>query len=891
VVVADLGRDPARSVAWHRLDRETVLATLASSPRGLHPAEARERLGRFGPNTLAGPPRPTALRRLAAQFTDVLILVLLAAALVSVLVGELTDAVVILAIVALNGGLGFLHEHRAERAMATLQAAAAPTARVLRAGRAARVAAAEIVPGDVVLLEAGDVVPADGRLLDVAGLQVDEAPLTGESVPVAKTADPLPEADVPVGDRVNMVHQGTVVTRGRGTAVVVATGMATEFGKVAALLRTTPGVQTPLQRRLSALGRLLAVAAVLIAALVFGTGLLRGEHPILMFLTAVSLAVAAVPEALPAVVTVTLALGARTMARRQALVRRLPAVETLGAVTCICSDKTGTLTVNRMRVEALYCDGGLERAARRGGAWEELLRAMVLSNDAAGDGVGPAAGDPTEMALRVAAEAAGLRRTDLERERPRLAELPFDPERRRMTTFHALPDGAVVSYTKGAPEVVLDLSAHVLTAAGPVPIPRQALVEVSERLASDGLRVLAFAMRRWPQRPPTTAEHAERDLILLGFVGLIDPPRPEAADAVRRCRAAGIVPVMVTGDHPLTARAIARRLGIVEDGGVVVTGGQLARLSPAELEERVVDVRVYARVSPPQKLDIVRALQARGQVVAVTGDGVNDAPALEQADIGVAMGVAGTDVARQASDLVLLDDNFATIVRAVQEGRRIYDNLRRFVRYSLTTNSAEVWTIFLAPVLGLPLPLLPTQILWINLVTDGLPGLALTGEPAARDLMQRPPRRPDESLFAGGLGLHVLWVGLLMGGLALGTQALYLDTARWQTMVFAVLSFAQLAHVMAIRSERDSVMTLGLLSNAPLAGAVGFTVALQLAVIYVPFLNRLLHTAPLSAVELAAGAGISMVVFLAVEVEKWAMRVRDRGRPGRAPSPARFSAS
>lgn len=867
----------APSAPWHSLDREAVLATLETSARGLHPGEAEERRRTVGPNTLVEAGGRTVFGMLASQVRDFMILVLLVAAAISALVGDVSDAAVILAIVGLNGMLGFVQEYRAERAMAALKAMAAPTARVLRGGNMRQIPAAELVPGDVVLLEPGAIVPADLRLLEVAALRIDEAALTGESTPVAKTTAALADETLSIGDRTNMAYKGTAVTYGRGTGVVVATGMDTEFGRIAGLLRETTEIRTPLQRRLTAFGRVLAVVAVIVGAIVFIGGMVRGDDPWLMFLTAVSLAVAAVPEALPAVATITLALGARTMVEQRALVRRLPAVETLGSVTYICSDKTGTLTLNRMRVEEIYCDRTVERLPRRGGAWDELLRAMALNNDAHRDEADRAVGDPTEVALYLAAEEAGVRKAELEREYPRIAELPFDAERKRMTTLHASPDGATVSYTKGAVEVVLDLSTRLLTAAGPVPLPRQALLELAERMAGDGLRVLAFARRRWPGVPEMTADRVECDLVLLGLVGLIDPPREEAREAVLTCRAAGIVPVMITGDHPLTARAIAGRLGILHDeDGTVVTGRELARLSPTELGERVARIQVYARVAPEQKLDIVRALQARGEIVAMTGDGVNDAPALKQADIGVAMGVTGTDVSKEASALILLDDNFATIVRAVREGRRIYDNLRRFVRYSLTTNSGEVWTISLAPFLGLPLPLLPIHILWINLVTDGLPGLALAAEPAERNVMRRPPRPPGESIFAHGLGLHVLWVGLLMGALALATQAFALGSAHWQTMVFAVVGFSQLAHVLAIRSERDSALALGLLSNAPLAGAVALTIGLQLVVIYVPFLNALFHTSPLSAGELAVAVGVSSVVFVAVEAEKWVLRRRAR---------------
>jgi Ca2+-transporting ATPase len=871
---------------WHQLPGDRVLDILKTSPGGLTRAEAARRLAEHGPNVLVEGPRRTALGMLLGQFTDFMILVLLAAALVAGLIGEATDAVAIVAIVLLNAAVGFVQEYRAERAMAALTAMAAPTATVLRDGAATVVPAAELVPGDLVLLEAGAIVPADLRLLEAVQLKVDESALTGESVPVDKDAAPRREAVLPLGDRTNLAYKGTIVTYGRGRGVVVATGMATEFGKVATLLQQAGEVKTPLQKRLAQLGRRLAVAVLAVCAIVFGGGLLRGEPPLLMFLTAVSLAVAAIPEALPAVVTIALALGARAMVARKALVRKLPAVETLGSVTYICSDKTGTLTLGRMRVEAFYCDGVVAGTPGTGAPWEALLRAMALSNDARVEATGAVVGDPTEVALLVAARDAGVPRAELERRYPRVGELPFDSDRKCMSTVHKDPGGGLVSFTKGAVETILGQSVRILTAAGPRPLDREALLQASDRMAADGLRVLAFGMRQWPAPPPAlTPEAVEGELTLLGFVGLLDPPRPEAQAAVETCKTAGIVPVMITGDHPLTARAIARRLGIADDADAVMTGAELAACSPEAFAQRVRDVRVYARVAPEQKLTIVTALQDRGEIVAMTGDGVNDAPALRRADIGVAMGVAGTDVAKEASAMILLDDNFATIVGAVREGRKIYDNIRKFVRYAMTTNASEVWTIFLAPFLGLPIPLLPAQILWINLVTDGLPGLALAAEPEERDVMQRPPRPPREGVFAHGLGAHVIWVGLLMAALTLGTQAwlLHGGVRHWQTVVFTLLCLSQLAHVLAIRSEHTSLFVQGLFSNRPLVAAVALAFGLQLATVYVPALNAVFGTEPLALQDLALVVGLSGVIFVAVEMEKWCTRRAARG----APAPAR----
>jgi Ca2+-transporting ATPase len=608
-----------------------------------------------------------------------------------------------------------------------------------------------------------------------------------------------------------------------------------------------------------------------VCVIVFVVGLLRGEAPVLMFLTAVSLAVAAIPEALPAVVSISLALGARKMVRQHALIRRLPAVETLGSVTCICSDKTGTLTKNRMRVEQIHADGTVLHAWRdapAGEPWTSLFFALALCNDAAPGRHGKIAGDPTETALDHAALEAGYDKTALERTAPRVFELPFDSQRKCMTTFHRQRAG-LVAYTKGAPEAI------VARCTG---LQQDAILAAAEQMATQGMRVLAVARRDWASLPPSTdADTIERDLVFLGLVGLIDPPRHEAKAAVHLCKSAGITPVMITGDHAATAHAIARQLGIADDDSnacSVMTGAALAALSDEEFRQQVPHLRVYARVDPAQKIRIVTALQAQGEFVAMTGDGVNDAPALRRADIGIAMGKAGTDVAREAASLVLLDDNFATIVHAVREGRRIFDNIRKFIRYAMTGNSAEIWVIFLAPFLGLPIPLLPIHILWINLLTDGLPGLALAAEPAEKGIMQRPPRPPAESIFAHGMWQHIVWVGLAIAGVSLFAQAwaIHFGSAHWQTMVFTVLTLSQMAHVLAIRSERDSLLRQGLLSNLPLLGAVGLTFVLQMATVYLPFLNTVFNTAPLSAGELGFCLLLSVVVFVIVELEKLLVR-------------------
>ncbi len=867
--------------AWHHREALDLARDHQVDPaQGLDDAEAARRAGEHGANELSQRPGRGPVRLLLEQFKDFMVLVLLGAAVISGLIGELADTLAIVVIIVLNAVIGFIQAWRADRAMAALQQLAAAHASVLRGGEVQRIATRDLVPGDIVLLEAGNQIPADLRLMDIAQFRVDESALTGESVTVEKHASVLSGAAHALGDRLNMAFKGTTATHGRARGLVVATGMRTELGKVAGLLDRDTDRSTPLQMRLAAFGKRLSIAVLGICAVIFIVGLLRGEKPLLMALTAISLAVAAIPEALPAVVTVLLALGARKMVGFHALIRRLPSVETLGSVTFIGSDKTGTLTQNRMRAECLVADGQHWRPgdAAPGAAHSELLRAGALCNDATPTQAGGWQGDPTETALTQAAADAGQLKTALEATAKRVLEFPFDAERKCMTTFHQTPQG-LVAYTKGAPESVLPRCTTQWTPGGPLPLARAAVLETAERMAEQGLRMLALARRDHGQLPASGDPGAvESDLSLIGLIGLIDPPRPEAEAAVRDCLTAGITPVMITGDHPATARAIARRLGIVRDGaGDVLTGADLAQLDDAALRERVRTVRVYARVDPLQKIRIVEALQAQGEFVAMTGDGVNDAPALKQADIGVAMGRGGTDVAREAASLVLLDDNFATIVAAVREGRRIYDNIRKFVRYAMTGNSAELWTLFLAPLVGLPIPLLPIHILWINLVTDGLPGLALAAEPAERGVMQRPPRPPGESLFAHGLWQHVLVIGLVLAGLCLGVQAWALSTghAHWQTMVFTVLTLGQMAHVLAIRSEFDPLWRVGLASNRPLLGAVLLTFALQMATLYVPALNPVFHTEPLSAMELALCLGAAALVWAAAEAEKaWRWRKR-----------------
>ncbi len=894
---------------WHRQSIDTVLKDVDTSLSGLSAEEVRIRLEKHGPNVLKEKEKKTLFMMFLDQFRDFMILVLMAAAAISGIVGELSDTIPIIVIVILNAVIGFVQEYRAEKAMEALKAMAAHFATVIRGGVQQEIHASELVPGDIVVLDAGKIMPADLRLVETAQLKAAEAALTGESVPVDKHPNVLEDENVPIGDRKNMAFKGTVVSYGRGKGIVIATGMNTELGRIATMLQEEEEVKTPLQKRLAVFGQKLTVAVFVICAFIFGIGLLRGEAPLVMLLTAISLAVAAIPEALPAVITISLALGAKKMVRQNALIRKLPAVETLGSVTYICSDKTGTLTENKMTVEEMYLDGEIVKSEKLKVKSEEIQKlstffiALAVSNDAEADKEGKLIGDPTETALYAVAKDAGFSKDVLIEAYPRVAEIPFDSERKCMTTIHQTTRGQgakessqikslesltpgilepsqFVSFTKGAVDVLVHKTDKILTSQGMIDIDVQEILRINDTMAAEGLRVLGVAMRVWESMPKDIVpEHLETDLIMLGLIGMMDPPRTEAQEAVASCRAAGIKPVMITGDHPITAKAIAGRLGILESDSVsIITGRELEDLSLVEFEERVEHIRVYARVAPEQKLKIIKALQDKGQFVAMTGDGVNDAPALKRADIGVAMGITGTDVAKEAAHMILLDDNFATIVKAVKEGRRIFDNVRKFIRYTMTSNSGEIWTIVLAPFFGLPIPLLPIHILWINLVTDGLPGLALAAEPAEKNIMQRPPRHPQENIFTG-MWVQIIWVGLLMGGVSIFTQAFALKTgfAHWQTMVFTVLCLGQMGNVLALRSERESVFTQGLFSNKPLLGAFLLTILLQMATIYVPFLNPVFKTQPLSLNELLITVGLSSIVFFSVEADKWLRRRRARG--------------
>ncbi len=850
----------------YQLDISDLTKKLKTSPDGLTAEAAADRLRDVGLNRLREEQKRSLVQMMYEQYRNPMIILLLIAALVSGVIGELMDAAVILVIVVLNSLIGFIQEYRAEKALAALKQLAAPIATVRRDGRLQRIPAVELVPGDLLLLDAGTVVPADLRLSEVHSLKVDEAALTGESVSVEKHPEPLQQEKLPLGDRRNMVYRGTQVTYGRGSGLVSATGMNTEMGKIAHLLDTTEKIRTPLQKRLARVGRNIALVTLVICAIVFMAGLLRGDDVMLMFLTAVSLAVAAVPEALPAVVTISLALGARTLVQKNSLIRRLPAVETLGSTTCICSDKTGTLTLNRMTVEQLY-DAQLHPLGGDVLQKEDpFLLALALNNDIRMNEDGELLGDPTEEALYVKVQQLGYDPQQLKEEYPRVAEIPFSSERQAMSTLHRTPSGDVLLLCKGSFEAI---SARCRRFDSLLAESRIA------EMADDGLRILAFACHRFRKFPKSLhAEVLEKNLEFLGLSGALDPPREETAAAVQQCRQAGITPVMITGDHPLTAVQIAARIGLIGSADArVVSGSELATLSHEQLVEMAGEVRVYARIAPEQKLRIVAALQERGEAVAMTGDGVNDAPALKRAEIGIAMGITGTDVAKEAAEMVLLDDNFATIVRAIRGGRVIYANIRKFFKYTLASNAGEIWTIFLAPFLGLPMPLLPIHILWINLMTDGAPGLALAMEPAEKRIMQQAPISPRESLFGRGMWQQILWVGLLMGGNCLLTQKIAIAQGwHWQTMVFTVLCYSQLFNSLAIRSERQSLFVQGVASNLPLLLAVVVSIAVQLGIIYVAPLQSLFHTQALGFIELVFCLAMSTVVFFAVEAEKLLLR-------------------
>ncbi len=894
----------AAAPTWHRRDSLTVLDELGTSAAGLSAGEAAARLERHGRNELEDKGAKKPIKILWEQLTAVMVLILIGASLLSLVLGKFLEAGAIGAIVILFALLGFFQEYRAEQAIAALRRMAVPTVRVIRDGRPTEVAALEIVPGDVVSLEAGNVVPADLRVIEAANLRIQEAALTGESEPVDKSVEAIDRDDTALGDRRNMAYSGTQVTYGRGLGVVTATGMGTELGRIATLLQEVTSELTPLQNRLDKVGKQLALGGLVVAVLVVIMGALGGESFSDLVLTAISVAVAVIPEGLPAVVTFTLAIGAQRMLKRNALIRKLPAVETLGSVTVICSDKTGTLTQNRMTVTVVDVAGydvdltTTDRDDRQ--AFLLTLAAASLCNDAdlqlANDGTVQLIGDPTETALLVAAKNAGIDPNNLKATFPRVAELPFDSERKRMSTMIApvggevdhtalagLPGDRHLVFVKGAIDGLMANTTHVFEDGVPVDFDdtwKSRIAASNDQMASNGMRVLGVAYRTIDG--PEHNEHAESDLTLLGLVGIIDPPRPEVRDAVGLCTTAGVRTVMITGDHPLTAKAIAKDLGITDNDNAL-TGAQLDRLDEAGLDAAVTDTRVFARVSPEHKLRIVEALRNQGHVVAMTGDGVNDAPALKKSDIGVAMGITGTDVSKEASDMVLRDDNFATIVAAVEEGRVIYDNLRRFVKFAVAGNVGKIIVMLLWPIPFLisggdssaAVALLPLQLLWLNLMTDGLLGLSMGVEPAEKGVMRRPPHRPDASIWAGGLGTQAAWVGAIIGFASLAVGYLYYqaDRVEWQTMIFTSLAFLQVFQALGTRSTTESLRSIGIATNRVMLYIMGAVVGLQLIALYTP-LNGFLDIDPLPLVDLLLCVAMGVGLLVILEVEKAFRRSR-----------------
>lgn len=869
---------------WHTLGVPECLRLTETTVNGISRKEAEERRRRYGENRLSEGERVSLLSLFFDQFRDFMVLVLMAATLISGLLGEYTDAVTIIAIIVVNGILGFLQEVRAERSLASLRQLAAPTAHVVRDGKKVTVQASELVPGDIVHLESGDRVPADLRLIRCQSLEIEESSLTGESLPVAKITEPIDDPFAGVGDRRNMAYMGTMVTRGKGVGVVVATGMDTEMGLIADLIQTSEDTGTPLQRRLEQLGKILVYVALAITLVVVVTGILHGHGIYEMFLAGVSLAVAAIPEGLPAIVTIALALGVQRMIRRRAIVRKLPSVETLGCASVICSDKTGTLTQNMMTVQQVWASGqfyditghgyepegefqlsGKKVDPRKRDDLRRLLEIAVLCNNAEltqekapkGEARRTVSGDPTEGALLVMAAKAGITPERLAEAEQRLDELPFDSNRKMMSVLTRNQAGQFHLLVKGAPDVLLDRSSHILIDGKVVPMSislRKAAAQANESMAAGALRNLGIAYR--PVRDPAEIRvpDPEKGLIFLGLAGMIDPPRPEVYQAIAKCKRAGIKTVMITGDHQATAEAIARQIGILPPGGWVVNGTRLNAMSDKELQERVEDIYVYARVSPEHKLRIVKALQQNGHVVAMTGDGVNDAPAIKAADIGIAMGRTGTDVAKEASALVLSDDNFATIVAAIEEGRGIYDNIRKFVRYLLASNVGEILVMFLAMLAGLPLPLLPIQILWVNLVTDGLPAIALGVDPPEKNIMQKRPRSVEESIFARGVGQKILTRGLLIGIVTLGVfWLIYADDpnslVKAQTMAFSTLVMAQLIQVFDCRSVEGGIFSRNIFENPWLVASVVVSALLLLGVIYIEPMQPIFKTVPLNLLD------------------------------------------
>lgn len=897
---------------WYQQSPQQVTDTLdVEMTQGLDDADVQKRIVQYGSNEITERASKSVWGLLYEQIVEPLVIILLIAAGVSAVLGKVEEFIAIMTIVVLNAALGVFQEYRAEQAIAALKKMSQPNVRVRRNGQDASVEASQLVPGDILVIEAGNIIPADARILEAHNLRVQEASLTGESYPVDKTARTLDGDNLPLGDRKNMVYTGTSVAYGRGEALVVNTGMTTELGRIADMLQSVGGDKSPLQKRMTELGKVLFGAAFVVMALAGIIGWITGQAFQEVLLNSVAIAVAVVPEGLPAVVTISLALGAQRMLRRHALIRKLPAVETLGSVTTIASDKTGTLTENRMSVKVIDVAGdtldtteamqqNIHALPPTNPSQALLLVAGALANDSKlqreNENDQPTIiGDPTEGAILAAADHYSFYRDALDVQFPRVGEVPFSSERKRMTTIHTQNEGAFdlldvykhdyVAFTKGAPDSLLDISTHVYADGNVQELNSEWLsrIELSNnQLASEGLRVLGVAFKPLNHKEAVdNPEDVEQDMIFIGLVGMIDPPRPEVRDAVATAKKAGIRPIMITGDHPMTALAIAKDIGIADTGATVMTGRELATISDEELRTLVESVPVYARVSPEHKLRIVQALQKRGHIVAMTGDGVNDAPALKQADIGVAMGITGTDVSKEASDMVITDDNFATIVRATEEGRAIYDNVRRFIKYLLASNTGELFVLLATQlVAGMTLPLTTLQILWMNLITDGIPALALGLEKAEPNAMSRAPYNPNESILGRGMGRHILLIGSTLGLAALGLGVWAFQTGleatngalAWNTMVFMMLTMAQMGHALGLRSHSESFFTMGFKGNRILVGAVVSTLALQLLAVYTPFFNNLFGTNPLTLGQLAICLVLSTIVFWVVEFEKLLIR-------------------
>lgn len=895
---------------WYRLSKEEVLSELkADEKNGLSIQEVESRFSEYGPNELTEEAKKPFAKKLAEQFLDPMIIILLLAAIVSGIVGEWVDSIIILAIVVINAALSLFQEGKAEEAIAALKKMSSPTVKVVREGKTSEIASAQLVPGDLVILETGDIVPADLRLIESSNLKIDESSLTGESVSVEKDALALPEAEQGIGDRENYAYSASIVTYGRGRGIVAETGKHTEIGKIATTISSMEEEQTPLQRKLAGLSRTLGILVIVVCAIVFAVGLLYGNDLLSMFLTSISLAVAAIPEGLPAIVTIVLSMGMGNMARKNAIVKKLLAVETLGTTTYICSDKTGTLTQNEMTVTRAYVDGKVLEVSGTGyepkgeltfegkpvteedfPSLKTMTSIATLVNDAdldTDENGYRIIGDPTEGALLTFAGKQGIEETDLEGRFPRLKEIPFDSTRKMMTTFHEnFFEGKVSSFTKGAPDVILKRCNRIVQNGQVVELTedlRQEVLSTNSMFAKSALRVLAYAYNNYDSIPEdVSSESIEKDMIFVGLSGMIDPARPEVKEAIKQCKSAGIVPVMITGDYLETAVAIAEELGILHDGEVAMMGEELNNKSPEEIREIVKKTRVFARVSPENKVQIVTALKENGEITAMTGDGVNDAPAIKKADIGIAMGITGTDVAKNTAEVILTDDNFATIVGAVEEGRIIYANIKKFVTFLLSCNIGEVLVVFLSIIMNLPAPFLPIQLLWLNLVTDSFPALALGVEKGEAETMLEPPRDPKEPILDRKVSITLIIQSIAITIATLGVYMYALKThgrtgdglLYSRTMAFTTLIFAELFRSFSSRSIDDTLFKLGFFSNKRLNQAVLFSLFLTLLVLYVPFLEDLFHLVDLNMNDWLIVLGASFIPLVLGEIQKM-LRFKD----------------